>query len=369
MKKTKILAIFIVAMLLIMTIGMKNVYGFSATKIIQDPVADAGKTTSLTITREVEEVTNPVTNTFTYTITPDASNPTGATGIPTSLTIAFDKETPNASNIASKTGTLDFSNATFNELGDYKFKVTETGTTDATTYPLDPATTTEYYVYISVRNKVDANNTPTGDLIVTLADQTKNKDTGNKMDMKFKSKANHTFITLSNNVTGNMARTDKYFEFKINFIDGTDGEEFLISGDSTYASNPTKLVVGGTNNSVWLKHGETIIIGKKGTVNQIPVGLKYQIVEQGATDYKTYIDGSTTNSKTSSQKTTVEAPAGLLMAGPQDEFNANNRTSFENNKEEDVLTGVFINIGPFVGLIALAVVGIFIIKKTSNKKD
>lgn len=370
MKKTIALASIIAILFSSFVCFSSNVYadtGYTATTI---PASATTKT--LTITRDVKNVTNKVTNTFTYTIA-NVSKPATATigSMPTTLDVTFTNVVPAASTkIATATATLDFSSVTFDELGDYQFTVTETASTDATRYPIDSTKT--YYVYVSVRNELDGTNTPTGNLVVTLLDQVKNNNTGDKTNLYFESTVEQTYIELSNRVTGNMARKDVYFPYTISFTDDRliEGDKFDVIGGS-YASNPSQLTVGATN-VVYLKHGETITIGRTSAgLNQIPIGVKYDITEGTDTkseEYHTYIDGSTTDTKVMTQKTTVKVPT----AGNETEetaFNTNNKTAYVNNRETSVVTGIFINVAPFALLIALAFVGIVIIRKTSKKEN
>ena len=351
MKKTKILAtITIAVMLLSVLVATGNVFAETGTTAQTVTFSDSTEN-KLTITRYVKDTAENVTNTFTYTITPDNdSNPATVNNCPTSATVVFNDVTPN-SNIATATGVLNLAGATFTKLGDYKFKVEETGSTNSTKYPLDE---TDYYIYVSVRNELDpTTNQPTGNFIATLAEQAKINDDGDKTDLVYESNVPLQEITISKTVTGNMADINEYFEFTLNITNGIEGATYSVSGahsvDGTSpATEPTTLVPGV--NTIYLKHGQTITIGN------LPEGTKYTITEKNATDYETFIDGSTTNSKVSSEKTVTSA-------------NTDDNTAFVNNKIETTLTGIFLNVAPFIALIALAIAGIVIIKKTSNKED
>ena len=98
MKKTKELLIISIIFLILGVFRLNTVNAAN----IPDAIAASDTPHSITVTREVEDVTNPVTNTFTYTITQDSSNPDTVTGAPTTLQIAFNGENPNASNVASE---------------------------------------------------------------------------------------------------------------------------------------------------------------------------------------------------------------------------------------------------------------------------
>ena len=371
MKKSIVLASIVAILLSVFAFAGTSVYAFTPVTLS----TANGNVNSLTITRNVNGVTNPVTNTFTYTIA-EVSKPATATvtGMPTSLTVVFDSEDPDTTtHVATQTATLNLAAVTFDELGDYVYSVTETASTDETTYPLDSK---EYLIKISVRN-VLSGNTPTGALVATLAAQTELVGETGKADMVFESASVRTYIQITNSVTGNLARLDTYFPFTVTLNDSRieAGDSFVIS-TATYASNPTTITAtadGSATATIYLKHGETVTIGKDGTLNQLPIGLSYTITEgtdiyedaehndldNDLGEYTTTIDTSTT------AKTVTKTVVATDNAG----FTANNTTSFVNNRASDALTGVFINIAPFVALIALAFIGIILIKRTSRKED
>ena len=333
---------------------------FTASIAIQ--VVSAAETTitgtnKLTITRDVKKVTNPVTNTFSYHIEADAGNPAAVTGLPADFNLVMNAVAPTGTT-ATGTVNLDMSSVKFTELGDYSFTVTEKSSSNETEYPKD---TQSYTVLVSVRNEVDANNVPTGNLIATLVNQAKNED-DEKQDMKFESESIHTHIELSKGVTGNMARKDKYFAFTVN-IPGTTGDIYKISGshstDGSTSVNQSNYTVG-TTTTIYLKHGDLITIGLDGTNDQIPVGTTINITETGATDYKTYINGSPQNNKATGNKDIVETDNA--------NFNITNKFAYVNNKEEATLTGLFLNIAPFIILFLTGTIGIYYIRKTNKEK-
>ena len=385
MKKIKNL-LLPVFMVIAGVFGLNSINAATATTVGAN--TDTGAVKTLTITREVENVSNPVTGTFTYSVTADPNNPTGfdSTTLPSNLVIQFNNVAPDANQVATQTGTLDLSALRFTKVGDYKFIIEEVSVTNANNnYPKD---TTEYYAYVSVRNIVDTNTREiSGNLKATLASQVKEDDSGNKTDSLFESSLETTYITLSKTITGERADDEQYFEFTLS-IPGNTGDVYTITGN--HSTDGTNTVASsnytvGTTTKIYLKHGQTVTIGKNGNVKQIPVGTAYNITEVGATDYKTYIDGSTTDNKVMTQKTTVAEPVQPTYADPENltaeeqtaktayetalaTFNTQNKTSYVNNWEKDVLTGLFVNYWPFIILIGLGVIGIITIKKTTKEE-
>lgn len=321
--------------------------------------------TTLTITREVEGVTNPVVNTYTYQVEAAATNPASATPLPANFTIAFDGSETITGNKVTKTATLDMSGINFTAVGDYEFIVKEIASSNEGIYPIDH---TEWYTYVSVRYVTEdgtTSGTPTATMEATLAPQAKAGNTGSKADIVFNSSAEFTHISVSQDVTGNLADINQYFPVTIDFINGdiADGTELVILGahstDGSTTVNTSTATVSNGQITFYLKHSQDVTIGLTDTsasgLEQLPIGVEYEVTTT-ANGYRIYVDGSTSavNDTATVEKTTVDDPA-------------DNATSFTSNKEADPLTGFFVNYWPFMLLLALGVAGLFIIKKTAKK--
>ena len=369
MKKLAKLALSLVAAAGVF-FGVQNV--FAATTTIS---ANTNSAQTWTITRHVNDVTNPVTATFNYTVTQTATtaevNPARVDLTGVAPTVVFNAVTP-TNGTATQTGTLDLSSVVFSQVGDYEFIVSETSVTPTGAYPLDSDV---YHIFVSVRYEVDGNNVPDNDtLVATLVQQAyKNDNTAaqGKEDIVFESSPSRTALEITKGVTGNLASTSEYFKVLVDIAGGTNGDQYAISGQTYTGTGVQSVYTVGQTNYVWLKHGETITIGKVTVggkdIYQVPVDVNYTLTEQDATDYKTYIDASTTDNKATSGKKTAEldknAQTGVLS------IPAANKTSFVNNKEADVVTGIFISILPFVVLIAMAAAGIYAIRKTAKAEE
>ena len=346
MKRTnKVIAILMLIALLTMSLFANSVNA-SAT------ISQGDANSTVTITRNVTGVTNNVTNTFGYTITPDSTyNGTKTvTGSPTVGNIVFSDVAPNAGT-ATQTGTVNFAGVTFSDVGDYRFILTETSTTDSTKYPRDTST---YYLYVSVRYANDGTT-----MVATVAgngikdntnDQNAQTNPGTKTAVVFTSGAALTNITITKTVTGNMGDRSKYFDVPVT-ITGETGETYTVSGGS-YAQNPTSLT-SGTQATLKIKHGETITIGvaSNGTTKQIPIGASYTVSETQETGYTTQIDSVERSTIT---KTTDADPS-------------NNGTAIVNNYELATLTGVFFNIMPYILIAGIVLVLIVLLKRSSKK--
>ena len=297
-----------------------------------------GADDKVSVTRNVVDVTNPVKNTFTYSVEADASNPGTVTGLTDSFTIVFDGTENVATNTATKTGYVSFNGATFSEVGDYTFKVKETASTDATTYPV---ATDEYYVYVSVRYDTDAMD---GTMVATVLAQGKLNGEGEKTDLVYPSNSRFTNIKIKQTVSGDLADVDKYFTVKVT-VNGNEGDTYKVTGGSN-DSNPTT-VTAGTEATFLLKHGEEIVIGQDGDLNQVLIGATYTVTQVEEENYTTTIDDETVLTTT---KTTVVSPAS-------------NETEINDDYRSNPLTGLVLNVLPFVIIIAISVVGIVLFSR------
>ena len=321
--------------------------------------------TELTITREVEGVTNPVVNTYTYRVSAADTNPAPVTNLPADFTISFDGSETIVGNKVSKSVQLDMSGINFTKVGDYDFIIKEISSSKVGIYPID---VTEWYAYVSVRYVTEdhtTGGTPTAVIEATLAPQAKAGNTGAKTDIVFNSSAEFTHISVSEDVTGNLADISEYFPVTIDFVndDVAEGTQLIILGDhsvdgSTTVSSSTATVTGGSF-SFYLKHSQNVTIGLTDTsasgLEQLPVGVEYEI-STTASGYRIFVDGATSavNDTVTVEKTTVSTAS-------------DNATSFVSNKEADPITGFFVNYWPFMLLIALGATGLYAIKKTAKK--
>ena len=295
----------------------------------------------VTVTRNVVDVTNPVVNTFTYSVVASEANPAAVTGLSGSFSIVFDGSENVSTNTATKTGAVSFDGVTFSKVGDYTFIVSETGSTNDSTYPVSDD---QYYVYVSVRYDTDAMD---GSMIATVLSQGKLNGEGEKTDLVYPSNSRFTSLTITHTVSGDMADVDKYFTVKVT-VNGNDGDVYSVSGGSN-ASNPTT-INANEETTFYLKHNEALEIGKSGELNQILIGTDYVVTQVQEDNYTTTIDSDTVLTVT---KNTVTAPTG-------------NETAINNDYRTSPITGLIISVMPFVLVIAISVVGIVLFTKKRN---
>lgn len=303
---------------------------------------------------------------YSYTITEDENNPAPIGNMPTKPGKVYHNSMPDADQTITSLVSLNLGQLEFSKLGDYKLILREISSTDEVNYPFDNEHV--FYIYISVRNEI-ADGAPTGNLVATMAAQVRDHDDGDKMDILFTSEAVRTYIELSKNVTGNIADTGEYFKFIVK-INGHSGDTFTIDGQDanvTYQgeniTTSSSYVVDDDGTEVYLKHGQTIRIGKDSdNLFEIPINAEYTIQEMGADDYATTVDG--VEGKMTGRKTTAVLLGDDLLPD-------SNKTTFVNDKNSAVLTGVVLAMIPAIVLIVSMFVGALIVrkmKKTSNRR-
>jgi len=307
----------------------------------------------------VHGLSNPISNVFNYSLTQDPGNPAVVSGMPSAFDVAV-AGSPDANGDVQVVGGVDLSNLNFTALGDYKFVVKETGTADSANFPVDSEK--EYYYYVSVRNKFDSAHNLTGEYIAVMSSQVRDHDAGDKMDAVFESTAPRAMITVTNEVSGNLANVDDYFKYKITFEGANDGDVFTVTGQDTMVSyggeniaTSNKITVGG-DDYIYLKHGQTVYIGANGEKNELPIDIKYSLEEVDANGYVQYVDGVAGNT---SRKKTISALENAV----------NNKVAFLNHKEGNVLTGVMIDVLPYILAIGVAgAIAVICLKKKSKQR-
>ena len=278
-------------------------------------------------------------------------NPAPIGGISENFEIGFTNARPQ-NNVVEVTSALDLSSLRFTKVGDYQIKICEYTTSDLRVF--EPSNTC-YYPMIMVRNEME-NGTPTGNLVATLLNSV--SDGENKTDAVFEVTPK-SYVTLSKEVTGDMADREEYFKFKVN-IDADGIDTLVISDqDATVIYNGETITTSnifnvGQDNYIYLKHGQTVTIGYSDE-NQIPTGSEVSIIEEDSVNYKTYINGSEDNNKN----------YNITSLSHKENENV---VSYINNYEEVTLTGLFINLMPLLALAIISVALFVLAKKKYETK-
>ena len=303
---------------------------------------------SATIRRQIANAYGTINNTFTYTITADSNNPAGATGAPTTASIAFagSYTTPGT---ATKTTTLNFGGMQFSAVGDYSYAIAETASTNASIYPVDSSNT--YTAVVSVRNNADL----TG-YVASLYIKDKNGDkltafSGNSSQFLFASTPAYTNIQVSHTVSGNAADPNKCFSYT--FAASTN-DSYILSTESTCENGDT--IKNG--DVIKLKHRDTATIGLVRAGSQIPVGTTYSFTRVGSDAYTTSMDGVEQTSTGTKTMVATDAPT----------FNAANKTAIDEKLDSTVDTGIAMNIAIYILLALAGAAGVYYVghRKADN---
>ena len=305
---------------------------------------------SATIIRNIENAYGTINNTFGYTITADGSNPAGAANAPSAPSIVFN-DTYTTIGTASKSTTLDFSNMTFERVGDYSYTITESSSTNSAIYPVD--STNSYTATVSVRN----NDTLTGYVaslyVKDASDDKLDNISGDDSGFVYSSTPAYTNIQVSQTVSGNTADPEKCFEYT--FAVSTS-DSYTLDTSST-CTNSSTIKNGDT---IRLKHNDTATIGLVGNNSQIPVGTTYSFTKADAAEgYTTTIDG--VEQASSGTKT-------MVAVGDSD-YDTNNETTINSYLNSEVDTNAFMGIAIYILLILAGTAGVayFVRKKIAKK--
>ena len=327
------------------------------------------KAAGFNVQRSITGVTNTVTNTFTYTVTADSSNPASVTP-PSSATVSFTSSQTVSSNTVTATASPLIAESVWTGLnypqpGTYKFIVSETSSNN-TVYPKDSST---YTVTIYVANEISG-GVPTGNLEKTYVGAQKG-GSGTKItssqNATFTSAASMSSMTVSNTLKGTAANTNEYFKYTVTINNSLGGTTYNVSGQDTSgvtwngSSVTPSTTCSGTTCTIYLKHNQTATIGVSGSYKQLPVGITYSVTQNNTTSQSsnystTYsVGGGTAASGTSTGNKTMNATA------------SNNAVAFENTASGGgVPTGVLIKLFPFLVLLVLSGIGLYTVNK--NRK-
>lgn len=335
-----------------------------------------GTNNRVTLRRNVTGVTNPVTNTYTYTISPKSNytQPGTATTVPSSATIAFNGVTP-TSGTATQTAVIDLASVDFSKVGDYIYTVTETASSNSTNYPVD--STNSYDIQISVRYQVDANNVPNNNVYLATVSIKNNTNSSKVTEAVWTSGTTYTYIEATATTTGNMAEKEECFEYTIdipaeNGVAGSFVIDIVPATGTSACTGSASSVTAGTPATIKLKHGDTVHVGYNGGAYQLPAGAKYTITKTNSGDE--YIEKFDSTNGSTTTKTAVAVSNTSCDENNEDGegcFSKNNVTNIENNKQASPLTGVITNFWFYLMLLIIGAFGLFIFlrKKQDNEEQ
>ena len=310
------------------------------------------------------------------------------TGLTADTGVEF--ETSKGEKYAVKTATVDFSNITFVEPGIYRYIITEkasaTNAAAGIMHDNDVDRVLDVYVtdnngklvisgYVLHKNESDVTigDTMGSDDVVATGDELADKTDGFTNEYKSKD------LVFKKEVSGNQASRDKYFEFTLNITGLTSGNVYTVSladdsdanttdgnADATSGSNNATIAANSGKTNVltltsdsngqieqkfYLQHGQSI------AVRGLPINATYTLTEN-AEDYKSTASGVSGYDK---------ATTGVIgtIAGNEKVV----KTSYKNERQGVIPTGVISVVGPAVAVIMIAVVGLGIVLLGKRRKE
>ena len=294
--------------------------------------------------------------------------------------IVFNNVGRNNNGDAVASDTVSFADVSFTSAGTYEFCAYETRPDANGGIPAVDGT--QYKIIVDVVNEYDNNGEVTGRLIPTLLSQGLNRTTGEKGEIVFETTAEKTSWQFTHNVSGTKADRNHYFAYDVSlafdrFI--AQGTTYEIGGlDASFVdnytgatkTNPTTISAGPGKIRVYLKDGQTLSLGKRNGVDDLPPGSTITVEAVTETDlendYVVSINGDTKN--------VLESSLRLL---PGQNATDEERLAYQQNNDVKALrtsqanavsTGLVAQIMPFVALIVAVGVAGFVAYNSDRKK-
>ena len=229
------------------------------------------------------------------------------------------------------------------------------------------------YVLHKNESDVTIGDTMGSDDVVATGDKLADKTDGFTNEYKSKD------LVFKKEVSGNQASRDKYFEFTLNITGLTSGNVYTVSladdsdanttdgnADATSGSNNATIAANSGKTNVltltsdsngqieqkfYLQHGQSI------AVRGLPINATYTLTEN-AEDYKSTASGVSGYDK---------ATTGVIgtIAGNEKVV----KTSYKNERQGVIPTGVISVVEPAVAVIMIAVVGLGIVLLGKRRKE
>ena len=227
----------------------------------------------------------------------------------------------------------------YNKVGKYAYTISE----NETKIPGITKDPHEYEMIVTVVNKEKDNLTSdTGyGYFVGMYDAE-----GQKVPAVFTNTYNSYSLEVKKTVEGNFGDLGDTFTFYITLgkedgkVDNYATANVSVSDTSNSANNAT-WTIGGGQQTVTLKHGQTI------TVSNLPVGVTYTVTEK-----KTNDDGSTWVYNTTGEAVAINDVLPSITAN-----NNENKVEIVNKHEGTPDMGVVLDNAPYIAMLAIVAIG------------
>lgn len=353
----------VLAAAMMLTVGATAAFATNTTESMI--VADGNGVANFTLTKKlmVAEGTAPQKMTFDFTVSghvadADKGAKAGTVGgkFTTQPSVTFEK-TGNEQ-FTVNTYSQDFSidlvkllGDNYNKVGKYAYTISE----NETEIPGITKDAHTYEMIVTVVNKQKDNLTnETGyGYYVGMYDAE-----GQKVPAVFTNTYNSYSLEVKKTVEGNFGDLGDTFTFYITLgkEDGKDDNYATATVHVSDTSNPANnatWTIGGGQQTVTLKHGQTI------TVSNLPAGVTYTVTEK-----KTNDDGSTWVYKTTGEAVAINDVLPSITAN-----NNENKVEIVNKHEGTPDMGVVLDNAPYIAMLAIVAIGGVALMLNKRRRD
>ncbi len=353
----------VLAAAMMLTVGATAAFATNTTESMI--VADGNGVANFTLTKKlmVAEGTAPQKMTFDFTVSghvadADKGAKAGTVGgeFTTQPSVTFEK-TGNEQ-FTVNTYSQDFSidlvkllGDNYNKVGKYAYTISE----NETKIPGITKDAHTYEMIVTVVNKQKDNLTnETGyGYYVGMYDAE-----GQKVPAVFTNTYNSYSLEVKKTVEGNFGDLGDTFTFYITLgkEDGKDDNYATATVHVSDTSNPANnatWTIGGGQQTVTLKHGQTI------TVSNLPAGVTYTVTEK-----KTNDDGSTWVYKTTGEAVAINDVLPSITAN-----NDENKVEIVNKHEGTPDMGVVLDNAPYIAMLAIVAIGGVALMLNKRRRD
>lgn len=181
---------------------------------------------------------------------------------------------------------------------------------------------------------------------------------GKKVSAVFTNTYNSYSLEVKKTVEGNFGDLGDTFTFYITLgkEDGKDDNYATATVHVSDTSNPANnatWTIGGGQQTVTLKHGQTI------TVSNLPAGVTYTVIEK-----KTNDDGSTWVYKTTGEAVAINDVLPSITAN-----NNENKVEIVNKHEGTPDMGVVLDNAPYIAMLAIVAIGGVALMLNKRRRD
>lgn len=350
----------VLAAAMMLTVGATAAFATNTTESMI--VADGNGVANFTLTKKlmVAEGTAPQKMTFDFTVSghvadADKGAKAGTVGgeFTTQPSVTFEK-TGNEQ-FTVNTYSQDFSidlvkllGDNYNKVGKYAYTISE----NETKIPGITKDAHTYEMIVTVVNKKNTdldNNTGYG-YYVGMYDAD-----GNKVPAEFTNTYNSYSLEVKKTVQGNFGDLGDTFTFYITLggADGKDNNYASATVTVSDAANGKTWTIGGGQQTVTLKHGQTII------VSNLPVGVTYTVTEK-----KTNDDGTAWVYDTTGEAVAINDVLPSITAN-----NNENKVEIVNKHEGIPDMGVVLDNAPYIAMLAIVAIGGVALMLNKRRRD